>query len=44
MPVCRTASGQPSSRREPGEVEAPVLSKKQLEEVAQRLGDLGYLD
>jgi predicted AlkP superfamily phosphohydrolase/phosphomutase len=39
-----TVEYEPPRAREPGEVEAPVLSKKQLEEVAQRLGDLGYLD
>ncbi|MBI5765425.1 MAG: alkaline phosphatase family protein [Planctomycetes bacterium] len=35
---------EPPKAREAAEVEAPVLSTKQLEEVADRLGDLGYLD
>jgi predicted AlkP superfamily phosphohydrolase/phosphomutase len=37
-----TVEYEPPRARE--ETEAPVLSKQQLEEVAERLGDLGYLD
>ena len=39
-----TVEYEPPKAREKTEEAAPVLSRKQLEEVADRLGDLGYLD
>jgi predicted AlkP superfamily phosphohydrolase/phosphomutase len=39
-----TVEYEPPKAREKTEEHAPVLSRKQLEEVADRLGDLGYLD
>jgi predicted AlkP superfamily phosphohydrolase/phosphomutase len=35
---------EPPHAREQTDVDVPALSNKQLEEVAERLGDLGYLD
>lgn len=39
-----TVRYEPPQERKVDEAEAPVLTKAQLEEVATRLGDLGYLD
>jgi len=38
-----TVEYEPPQERKVGEA-APILTKKQMEEVAQRLGDLGYLE